>query len=130
MDQTKTPTPDNAGYAGDGPQRAGWLAGGSLLAALGVTSCCVLPLVLVLAGVSGAWIGALSVLEPYKPFFAIIAIGFIGLGFWRVYGRRPKCADGQCDRSVSSLVTRIALWTSACLVALALTAGAWAPLFY
>jgi len=130
MDQTDE-TADACSARPEGPPgQAGWLAGGSLLAALGVTSCCVLPLVLVLAGVSNAWIGTLTALEPYKPIFAVIAIGLVGLGFWQVYVRRAKCGDGPGGRTVSSLTVQIALWTSTVLVALALTAGVWAPLFY
>lgn len=130
MDQTDDIADASSSRSKVRRQHTGWLAGGSLLAALGVTSCCVLPLALVLAGVSGAWIGTLTALEPYKPIFAVIAIGLIGLGFWQVYGRRTKCDDRQGGRTVSSLTVQMALWTSTMLVALALTAGVWAPLFY
>ncbi len=130
MAQTDNIADANSTRSQGARQHTGWLAGGSLLAALGVTSCCVLPVALVLAGVSGAWIGTLTTLEPYKPIFAIIAIALISLGFWQVYGRRAKCDDGPGGRTVSRLTVHIALWTSTLLVALALTAGIWAPLFY
>lgn len=130
MHQSDQEAEVNSAHSKAARQHTGWLAGGSLLAALGVTSCCVLPLAFVLAGVSGAWIGTLTALEPYKPIFAVIAIGLIGLGFWQVYGRRTKCDDRQGGRTVSSLTVQMALWTSTLLVALALTAGVWAPLFY
>ena len=40
------------------------------IAALLASACCVLPLVFVLVGVSGAWIGQLQRLEPYSPWLA------------------------------------------------------------
>jgi MerT mercuric transport protein len=42
------------------------LAVGGILGALGAASCCVIPFALFLAGVSGAWIGNLTALEPRR----------------------------------------------------------------
>ena len=46
--------------------KAALVAGG--VAGIGASLCCVGPLVLVLAGVGGAWVSALSALEPFRPF--------------------------------------------------------------
>jgi mercuric ion transport protein len=80
----------------------------------------VIPFALFLAGVSGAWIGNLTALEPYQPIFAAISLAFIGFGAWRVY-RRPKlvCADGYCATPRSGLIAKIGLWTAGVLVVLA-----------
>ncbi len=43
------------------------LVGG--VAAILASTCCLGPLVLVALGLSGAWIGNLTLLEPYRPFF-------------------------------------------------------------
>jgi mercuric ion transport protein len=43
------------------------LAAGGILAALGASSCCVLPFALFTLGVSGAWISNLTALAPYQP---------------------------------------------------------------
>ena len=56
----------------------GALAAGGLAAILAST-CCLGPLVLVALGFSGAWIGNLTVLEPYRPIFigaALVALFF------------------------------------------------------
>ena len=53
-------------------QKRGWLAAGGIIGAIVASSCCILPLVLVLAGVSGAWIGSLTALDPYKPYFIVV----------------------------------------------------------
>ena len=42
-----------------------------MIAGIGASVCCVGPFALLLAGVSGAWIGNLVALEPYRP----LAIG-------------------------------------------------------
>ena len=56
------------------------------LAAILASTCCLGPLVLVAVGVSGAWIGNLTRLEPYRPFFiagALIALFFAGRSIFR-----------------------------------------------
>ncbi|VCX09976.1 hypothetical protein BANRA_05706 [Klebsiella pneumoniae] len=56
--------------------RGALFAGG--LAAILASACCLGPLVLIALGFSGAWIGNLTVLEPYRPFFigaALVAPG-------------------------------------------------------
>ncbi|MAZ92686.1 MAG: mercury transporter MerT [Maricaulis sp.] len=116
----------------DPPGKPRSLAALGVLGALLASSCCILPLVLILAGVSGAWIGSLNALEPFKPLFIAVTAVFLGLGFWHVYSRRkPDCEpDSYCARPQSSIVTQFALWTGALLVLLAATIDWWAPLFY
>ncbi len=114
-----------------GNRRAGWLAAGGIAGALLASSCCVLPLVLVLAGVSGAWIGNLTALEPYTPLFAVVTLGLIAAGLWHAYRRQPTgCAEGACANTRRRTLTRVVLWAGAVLVILALTARWWAPIFY
>ena len=63
-------------------RRSRWLVAGGMLGAFLASSCCIVPLVLISLGVSGAWIGQLTALEPYKPLFLLVAIGFLAAGFW------------------------------------------------
>ena len=117
----------------DGKQtKRGLLATGGVVGAILASACCVAPLLLLMLGVSGAWIGNLTALEPYKPLFATVALIFIGLGFWQVYFKtKPACDDGSyCARPESALITKAALWFTTVLVGLALTINWWAPLFY
>ena len=114
-----------------GDRRAGWLAAGGIAGALLASSCCVLPLALVLIGVSGAWIGNLTALEPYTPLFAVVTLGLIAAGLWHAYhGQAAKCAEGFCGSTRRRTFTRLVLWAAAVLVILALTTRWWAPLFY
>ena len=95
---------------------------GGILAALGASSCCILPLVLFSLGVSGAWIGNLTALARYQPVFIAAAVACLGFGFWRAYRRPAACADaGACARPGSGRLARIGLWIAAALVLAAVT---------
>ncbi len=113
-------------------RRKTWFAAGGVIGAILASTCCIAPLVLLTLGISGAWIGNLTALEPYKPYFAVVALVFIGFGFRQVYFKpKPACAEGSyCARPESSVITKTALWLATVLVVLALTINWWAPLFY
>lgn len=107
------------------------LAAGGILAALGAASCCVVPFALFMLGISGAWIGNLTALEPYQPVFAVIAVGCLGYGFYLVY-RKPKvaCVEGSyCANPSSNRVAKAGLWIATALVIIALGFPKIAPLF-
>lgn len=116
----------------DARQARTWLAAGSLLGAVAASACCVIPLALVTFGVSGAWIGSLAALEPYKTYVATATLVLIGLGSWQVYFRKqPVCGPGTyCARPESPIISQMVLWLATALVLLALTLNWWAPLFY
>jgi mercuric ion transport protein len=107
------------------------LAAGSLLGAIGASSCCILPLVLFGLGITGAWIGGLTALTPYQPIFVVITLGFLGTGFYLVY-RKPKAVDCQpgayCASPKSERVIKAALWGSTILVVAAMLFPYVAPL--
>lgn len=118
----------------DGRQKSGadkLAAIGSLFGAVGAASCCILPLVLFAAGVGGAWIGALTALQPYQPIFVAVALGFLGHGYWLAYRRRKvACADAQvCARPLPNRLVRTSLYTATMLVVAAVAFPYVAPLF-
>jgi len=112
--------------------RSGWFATGALIGAGLASACCVVPLLFVTLGISGAWIANLTALEPYKPYVAVITLALLGFGFWHVYFKpKPPCADGTyCARPRSARTTKAALWLGLAIVLLALSIDWWAPLFY
>ena len=109
--------------------RGALLAGGA--AALLASTCCLGPLVLLALGVSGAWIGNLTALEPYRPLFngvALIALFFAGRQIWRP---ALTCAPGEvCAIPQVRRGYRWAFGVVAALVLVALVFPYLAPLFY
>ena len=108
------------------------LATGGLIGAILASSCCILPLALVTFGISGAWIGNLTALEPYKPYILAVAAITLGGGFWQVYAKpRKACTEGSyCASPTSGRVTKTALWAATALALGAATVDYWAPLLY
>src|SRR5260370_37775110 len=67
---------------------------GGLLGAIAASSCCVLPLLFGTLGVSGAWIGNLTALAPYQPYFLTLTVAVRGYGFYNIYSR-PRQVSSQ-----------------------------------
>lgn len=126
----ETAPPNAPALSGD--RKKTLFAAGGVIGAILASTCCIAPLVLLTLGISGAWISNLTALEPYKPYFAAVALVFIGLGFRQVYFKaRPACVEGTyCAKPESSRITKTALWLATLLVILALTINGWAPLLY
>jgi len=112
------------------PRGQGLMAAGSLLGALVASSCCLLPLVLFGLGVSGAWIGSLTRLAPYQPFFIAVTIACLGYGYWLVYrSSKVVCAGGEaCARPLSNRLVQLGLIVATVLVIAAIGFDFLAPL--
>ena len=113
------------------PRGQGVMAAGGVLGALAASSCCILPLVLFSLGVSGAWIGNLTRLAPYQPYFIAATAVCLGAGYWLVYrSRKIACADGEaCARPLPNRAVKTGLIVATALVAGALALDVLAPLF-
>lgn len=106
---------------------------GGAIAAIAASLCCLGPLVLVMLGVSGAWIGNLALLEPFRPWFltaAVIAMFFA----WKKIYRAPAaaaCTPGSlCAMPQTNRIYKLLFWIVAALIALGLVFPFLAPLFY
>ena len=111
-----------AGGAGAAGRKAGLVAAGGVLGALAASSCCIMPLVLFMLGIGGAWIGNLTALAPYQPIFVVATLGFLAAGYRLVY-RKPAavCAEGEaCARRMPNRIAKLALWTATALVVVAM----------
>jgi len=102
-------------------RRPVWLSAAGLVGALASTSCCILPVALFAAGVSGAWIGRLTALAPYQPLFLTPTLLCLGVGFVMVYrSSRAACASGtSCGQPGSRRGVLATLWVATALVAAA-----------
>jgi len=115
--------------AGDDRSQARLIAAGGMLGALAASACCILPLVFVTVGISGAWIGNLTALSPYKPYFAAGTLALVGYGYYLVYVRpKQACADGSCSRPLPDRVVKLSLLIATVLVVVALAFDYVAPL--
>lgn len=104
-------------------------AGG--IAALLAGACCVAPLVLVSAGLGGAWLANFQLLEPYRPLFIGIALAALGFAGWRIYRPAAKCGPGEvCAVPQVRRGFRIGFWIVAGLLVTMLGFPYFAPLLF
>ena len=109
--------------------RGALFAGG--LAALLASSCCLGPLGLVALGFSGAWIGNLTVLEPYRPIFIGAALVAMFFAYRRIFRPAQDCMPGEvCAIPQVGSTYKIIFWAVVALVLVALGFPYVLPLFY
>ena len=109
--------------------RGALFAGG--LAALLASTCCLGPLVLVALGFSGAWIGNLTVLEPYRPIFLGAAFVAMFFAYRRIFRPAQDCKPGEvCAIPQVRSTYKIIFWAVVALVLVALGFPYVTPLFY
>jgi mercuric ion transport protein len=77
------------------PQNGRGALGIGGLAAVLASICCLGPLVLVAIGISGAWIGNLTVLEPYRPIFIGTALVALFFAYRRIFRPAQACKPGE-----------------------------------
>lgn len=73
--------------------RGALLAGA--VAAILASTCCLGPLLLVALGFSGAWIGNLAALEPYRPIFIGVALLAMFFAYRRIFRPATACRPGE-----------------------------------
>ncbi len=118
-----------------GKSDSGQTGSGALLvggvAAILASTCCLGPLVLVALGLSGAWIGNLTLLERYRPFFiasTLVALFFAGR---RIFRPAKSCQLGEvCARPRTRRIYKIVFGIVSVLVLVALVYPYVAKLFY
>jgi mercuric ion transport protein len=107
----------------------GWTAF-AVVASLVASTCCVLPLVLVLIGVTGAWMVNLAALKPWTPAFIVLALAALGWAAFLVFGKQTQCSplDGVCQ-TTQPFVRRVFV-ACAIFISMLLLFPLAAPLFY
>lgn len=101
------------------------------LAAILASTCCLGPLLLVALGFSGAWIGNLTVLEPYRPVFIGVALVAMFFAWRRIFRPANACKPGEvCAVPQVNRVYKLIFWIVAGLVLVALIFPYILPLFY
>jgi mercuric ion transport protein len=101
------------------------LAGG-IAAAIGAGLCCAGPLVLLLLGVSGSWIGNLTLLEPYRPIFILLVVALFSFAGWKIYRPLENCEAGTtCATPQVRKRRQIIFWGSAFIALILVTSNYW-----
>ncbi len=109
---------------------AGVLAAGGI-AALLASTCCLGPLVLLALGFSGAWIGTLTRLEPYRPYFIGAALLTLVLAARQIFRPAAACKPGEvCALPQTRRGYKALFGVTIVLVAVALLFPYIAKLFY
>lgn len=93
-------------------------AGG--VAALLASACCLGPLLLVSVGLSGAWMGQLQVLEPFRPYTIGIALIALYFAYRRIFRPQAACDPGDiCAVPRNRAISKAIFWAVAALVLVA-----------
>ncbi len=103
---------------------------GGILAAIGAGVCCVGPLVLLLLGVSGSWIGNLTAFEPYRPVFVLFVVLLFGYSGWKIYRPVEECEPGTaCAVPATQKRRKVIFWLSAITAIVLVTSNYWILVF-
>jgi len=107
-----------------------WLGIGAGLAAIGASVCCVGPLLLLSLGIGGAWMSTFTSMETVRPYFIILTLIFIGLGYRKLYLISDSCKEGEaCALPEVKHKQRIIFWSSSASILLLLAFPWYAPFF-
>jgi len=119
---------DATAPGGTGFQRLA--AAGGIFGAVAASTCCVLPLLLAVLGIGGAWMSSLRALAPYQPYFIGLAVAAIGYGFYQSYWKpRAACGEGKaCAAPAPNGLARSGLWLATAIVAMVISFPYWFPL--
>lgn len=103
----------------EGKAETGSLVTGGV-AAIFASACCVGPLVLVSAGVGGAWISYVTIFEPYRWIFIGIAVVALVFAWRKIYRPAVQCEPGQvCAVPKTHRAYKVAFWIVTAFVAVA-----------
>ena len=92
-----------------------------LIAGLTASACCAGPLILLMLGISGSWIGNLSALEPFRPVFIVLAIGLLFLAYRKIFIKPQSCSiDAICATNSGQKTQKIFFWATTLLILLSI----------
>ena len=73
---------------------------GIVLSSLPAVTCCIGPAVLLLTGASISFLGQLSFLEPFRPYFLLTGAVFLVIAFWTTFVKKKACSCPTDHRKV------------------------------
>jgi mercuric ion transport protein len=111
-------------------RKASGLLAFAVLASLLASTCCVLPLVLVLVGITGAWMVHLVALKPLTPYAIALTVGALGWAGWLLFRPAAACAIDDPACATTRPAMRRVFVGCAVFIALLLGFPLIAPIFY
>jgi len=99
-----------------------WVAvSGALAGGLAASACCVLPMILLWVGISGAWIANLTALAEYHGIFIGAAMSLLALSYYFIFIRRKReCDEGElCSRPLPDTWVKASFWLAAIMISIA-----------
>lgn len=99
-----------------------WTAvSGAITAGLAASACCVLPLIFLWIGISGAWIANLTALAEYHLWIVSCALLLLGVSYHLIFRSNDnECDEGQiCSKQLSQKLVKGAFFGAAILIAIA-----------
>lgn len=96
----------------------------SILAFLGIVSCCGMPIIAGILSLLGIGASQLSFFAEYRWWFVTLSVICIAWGFFQVYGKKKtdccSCDDGKTDNNIKAtkqVAAKIILWIGLLLTA-------------
>ncbi len=97
-----------------------------VIAAVGAGLCCAGPFVLLLLGVSGSWIGNLTLLEPFRPILLVVVLVLFSFAAWKVYRPIEDCEPGTaCAIPQVRKRRQVIFWVTALTAMVLVTSNYW-----
>ena len=95
-----------------------------ILASTAATLCCVMPFVLLMLGISGAWISYLVALEPYQPIFVAVALVALFFAYKGIFINNNLCTENDkfCAKPSVNRIYKTAFYVVAIMVILSIVA--------
>lgn len=92
--------------------------GGSVLAAIGASLCCIGPLLAVILGAGG--FAAASTLAKWRPVFLGVTVVFLGIAWYLTYRKTESCTiNGACAEKPGNKWSKVVLWFATAFVLVA-----------
>ncbi|MFT5706911.1 MAG: mercuric ion transport protein [Oceanospirillaceae bacterium] len=99
---------------------------GGVFAAIGAGLCCAGPLVLLLLGIGGSWIGNLVLFEPYRPLFIIGVIIFFAIAGYKLHSPQENCQPNTaCTIPKVQKRRKVIFWIAAAIAFILVTSNYW-----
>ena len=104
-------------------KREGVLVGGSVIAAILASVCCIGPILIAVLGVGVGVAGVFPLFEAIRPYLAILTIALFGIALFMTYRKqKEECAEGEaCAVPSSKRLQKTILWIAGVVALLSLT---------